>query len=386
MAGQHTKPRKTCQCEAAEEKSSMADQFQAGSCSDGSWWNTARTGGPMIPASVSCSTEITSSGGSFHWPAVGDVFEAKSRSRDESPVSISNSSITFQDLQNSHGSAPVITTPPAMDFGLSSPTADWSQPFFCSSMNGSSFLHDHHVLSSKINNMPLLSASGGLPSALLQDLLEPDSRLERSLHDAQVMKNKSSIDYHEQLLPPKQQTHYSDKTPFWDPSESSVTEAHSSYCNNPFAKANSGVGVSFPTLEKKGGSEPAGKKPRIEKQSPLPTFKVRKEKLGDRVTALQQLVSPFGKTDTASVLHEAIEYIKFLHDQVRVSSAPYLTNSQQMQQVNATKSLDKTKDCEGQHQDLRSRGLCLVPISSTFAVANEIPTDLWSTTFIGTFR
>jgi hypothetical protein len=83
---------------------------------------------------------------------------------------------------------------------------------------------------------------------------------------------------------------------------------------------------------------------------------VRKEKLGDRITALQQLVSPFGKvsfwifllfsnstltiaslcfvirlkahpmvmysylfqTDTASVLHEAIEYIKFLHDQATV--------------------------------------------------------------------
>nr|GMC89885.1 transcription factor bHLH112-like [Ipomoea batatas] len=49
-------------------------------------------------------------------------------------------------------------------------------------------------------------------------------------------------------------------------------------------------------------------------------MQVRKEKLGDRVTALQQLVSPFGKTDTASVLHEAIEYIKFLHDQVNVCS------------------------------------------------------------------
>ncbi|KAL7153324.1 hypothetical protein ABFS83_04G160800 [Erythranthe nasuta] len=45
---------------------------------------------------------------------------------------------------------------------------------------------------------------------------------------------------------------------------------------------------------------------------------VRKEKMGDRVTALQQLVSPFGKTDTASVLSDAIEYIKFLHEQISV--------------------------------------------------------------------
>ncbi|CAN6337164.1 unnamed protein product [Urochloa humidicola] len=76
-----------------------------------------------------------------------------------------------------------------------------------------------------------------------------------------------------------------------------------------------------------GDSVPAAavaKKPRMATLSPLPTFKVRKEKLGDRITALQQLVSPFGKTDTASVLHEAVEYIRFLHDQVASLSSPYL--------------------------------------------------------------
>ncbi|KAM1054494.1 hypothetical protein ACFX2I_001835 [Malus domestica] len=53
-------------------------------------------------------------------------------------------------------------------------------------------------------------------------------------------------------------------------------------------------------------------------------WKERKEKLGERIVALQQLVSPFGKTDTASVLLEAMEYIRFLHEQVKVLSAPYL--------------------------------------------------------------
>ncbi|KAL0321170.1 UNVERIFIED_CONTAM: Transcription factor [Sesamum radiatum] len=136
---------------------------------------------------------------------------------------------------------------------------------------------------------------------------------------------------------------------------------------------------------KKFSSEPSFKRPRIETPSPLPTFKVRKEKLGDRITALQQLVSPFGKTDTASVLHEAIEYIKFLHDQVSVLSTPYLKNATPPLQ-RCPKAGDKNKDLEGPIQDLKSRGLSLVPISSTFPVAAETTADFWTPTFGGSFR
>lgn len=146
-----------------------------------------------------------------------------------------------------------------------------------------------------------------------------------------------------------------------------------------------GVGdsSSITTSRKKASGEPAFKKPRMETPSPLPTFKVRKEKLGDRITALQQLVSPFGKTDTASVLHETIEYVKFLHDQVGVLSAPYLKNGnhhhhQVPQYLKSSSASPDKPSKDGSEVSLKGRGLCLVPISSTFAVASEVPVDFWT--------
>ncbi|KAL3506843.1 hypothetical protein ACH5RR_032225 [Cinchona calisaya] len=93
--------------------------------------------------------------------------------------------------------------------------------------------------------------------------------------------------------------------------------------------------------------------------------KEKKEKVGERITALQQLVSPYGKTDTASVLLEAMEYIKFLQDQVKVLSAPYLCNSP-----------TTTQDIEP--YSLSSRGLCLVPIASTIGIASSNGADIWA--------
>ncbi|XP_039016414.1 transcription factor bHLH112-like [Hibiscus syriacus] len=148
-------------------------------------------------------------------------------------------------------------------------------------------------------------------------------------------------------------------------------------CFSPTSKTNSEeVQNSGSVTTKKGSSESAFKRPKLETPSPLPTFKVRKEKLGDRITALQQLVSPFGKTDTASVLHEAIEYIKFLHDQVNVLSIPHMKQA----------AASQVKDQDEPKQDLRSRGLCLVPISNTFPLINETTVDFWTPTFGGTLR
>ncbi|GAB2301123.1 hypothetical protein Dimus_035156 [Dionaea muscipula] len=135
-----------------------------------------------------------------------------------------------------------------------------------------------------------------------------------------------------------------------------------------------GMGLNVTNSNK---NEPPFKKTRVETPSPLPTFKVRKEKLGDRITALQQLVSPFGKTDTASVLHEAIEYVKFLHDQVNALSTPYLKNGSPIQHQQLQEKHERSQS----QQDLTSRGLCLVPISFTFPVAHETPVDFWTPTF-----
>ncbi|KAH7662264.1 Myc-type basic helix-loop-helix (bHLH) domain-containing protein [Dioscorea alata] len=205
--------------------------------------------------------------------------------------------------------------------------------------------------------------------------------------------------------PPCNQLNFSNSTPFWNPSTGVATDVrppfYSSLSSQQFIpqsleqkpisnsltiKTNSEAMVrdSSSGMKKSNSDQPSTfKKPRIETPSPVPTFKVRKEKLGDRITALQQLVSPFGKTDTASVLHEAIEYIKFLHEQVGVLSTSYLKNGHPMQQH---QSSEKAKDGEGPKQDLRSRGLCLVPISSTFPVASENPADFWTSTYGGTYR
>ncbi|XP_024983535.1 transcription factor bHLH153 [Cynara cardunculus var. scolymus] len=94
--------------------------------------------------------------------------------------------------------------------------------------------------------------------------------------------------------------------------------------------------------------------------------KERKEKVGERIAALQQLVSPYGKTDTASVLLEAMEYIRFLHEQVKVLSAPYLHNNSTAQ----SQEIDM--------YNLKSKGLRLVPISYTMGVASSNGADIWA--------
>ncbi|KAK8961780.1 Transcription factor bHLH123 [Platanthera guangdongensis] len=150
------------------------------------------------------------------------------------------------------------------------------------------------------------------------------------------------------------------------PSRTQISES-SSGCR----KTGMGLGGDW---EERASTAPEKKKTRIEAPSAMPANTVmRKENLRDRITALQQLVSPFGKTDTASVLQEAIEYIKFLHDQVSVLCAPYFKTGRPMQQnQNSDNICVKAKAEEERRADiLRSRGLCLVPMENIYPADGE---------------
>ncbi|KAJ8534445.1 hypothetical protein K7X08_016173 [Anisodus acutangulus] len=199
-----------------------------------------------------------------------------------------------------------------------------------------------------------------------------------------------------QLPPPHSQLHFSNNTPFWNVSAAAMNDVPSSlFPSNLHPQLpNLTVDEKAKTMgevrdinripKKNSNTDTLNKRPRTETPSPSPAFKVRKEKMGDRITALQQLVSPFGKTDTASVLSEAIEYIKFLHDQIGALNAPYMKSGAPMQhQRSGNKSEDAAR---GGNKDLRGRGLCLVPISSTFPVTHETTVDFWTPTFGATFR
>ncbi|KAG0484727.1 hypothetical protein HPP92_008806 [Vanilla planifolia] len=171
-----------------------------------------------------------------------------------------------------------------------------------------------------------------------------------------------------------------------------ITQEHSPECNS----LETGVAL---------------KKVRVQSSSSSQSnaFKARKEKLGDRITALHQLVSPFGKTDTASVLLEAIGYIRFLQNQIEALSSPYLANGSgnmrhpaqregscifpedpgQLLNDGCLKKRGRSPDEQvgtEETKDLRSRGLCLVPVSCTLHVGSDNGADYWAASIGGKLR
>ncbi|XP_047324770.1 transcription factor bHLH113-like isoform X2 [Impatiens glandulifera] len=133
-----------------------------------------------------------------------------------------------------------------------------------------------------------------------------------------------------------------------------------------------------------GERQRSSKKIKAENVSTTGREKVRREKLGERIAVLQQLVSPYGKTDTASVLHEAMGYIRFLHEQVQVLCSPYLqTLLPSPSTIHNWRGEEEVEEEEKQGKGLRSKGLCLIPIDCTLPLANENGADLWTSAMVG---
>ncbi|CAN8257577.1 unnamed protein product [Cochlearia groenlandica] len=179
-------------------------------------------------------------------------------------------------------------------------------------------------------------------------------------------------------------------SPLYKSFATTTTTIHNNHIGLNLSKCNSSLEI--------GGSSFANKKLKLHQvPSSQSTLKVRKMKLGGKIPSLHQIVSPFGKTDTASVLSEAIGYIRFLHSQIEVLSVPYFGNPTRKNMMHqnvqlgdmhgifeepdqvlneycmkmskeassSTSNEEPNINEEETKKDLRVRGLCLVPISCT---------------------
>ncbi|XP_057746538.1 transcription factor bHLH123-like isoform X1 [Arachis stenosperma] len=382
------------------------DQFRAST----NWWDSSRN----VVRFESRESQSGSSGGNFSWHGVGDDEMKQPRSStmensrsSSAGASSGRSSVVFHERLQQQQNLDMM-----MGLGLSSQASmDWNQASFMRAEKASEMLQQNlsahqeiqfspqysNITSQQVvsSNFPMDSSSSAAlycNTSVLQGLLGPESNNNQG-HQGPMSNFPYSNNNNNQL-------HFTNNAPFWNASEPtavSIKDARSIFfpsLHQPFSapsfdqqsKNICEVRESGGSMLKKSENEQSSKRPRNETPpSPLPAFKVRKEKMGDRITALQQLVSPFGKTDTASVLSEATEYIKFLHEQVTVLSTPYMKSGAQTQHQ-VVYNAGKSKEADGPKQDLRSRGLCLVPISSTFPVTHEPTVDFWTPTFGGTYR
>ncbi|KAL4390535.1 hypothetical protein S245_008204 [Arachis hypogaea] len=385
------------------------DQFRASA----NWWDSSRNVVRFESREPqSGSSGLTNNTGNFSWHGVGDdkIMKLPRSSTMENSMSSSSAGASsgrscvvfherFQQQQN---------LDMMMGLGLSSQAStDWNQASFMRAEKASEMLQQnlsaHQEIQfspqySNITSQQVLSSNFQMDSSssaplycntsMLQGLLGPESNNQPHQGPMSNFPYSTCLNSNNN----NNQLHFTNNAPFWNASEPapvSIKDGRSIFfpsLHQPFSAPKNicEVRESGGSMLKKSENEQSSKRPRNETPpSPLPAFKVRKEKMGDRITALQQLVSPFGKTDTASVLSEATEYIKFLHEQVTVLSTPYMKSGAQTQHH---QNSGKSKEADGPKQDLRSRGLCLVPISSTFPVTHEPTVDFWTPTFGGTYR
>nr|ACR38371.1 unknown [Zea mays] len=308
----------------------------------GDWWTTT----------VSCSPDQLPDGfGGAGWSSAAATTAAEgNRSRSgnaaassESPGSIhslptAGSSITFQEsaVGAAVGDQGVVAMPPH-PVASGHAGSSWNQPSYYfdqqahhlslrspSSNNTSTMVPDSHHddpnhqflsnLGLELLSSSPTSSSGGFrtSSSLLRSLTEPSAVATGFQQYQQQAVNQA---------PPESirddALQFVNSTPFWSASAVFASAAEGATSRLPASAAGPPSAQSMPAnfavksalLEGARGDSssitanktstdptPRLKKSRTGTPSPLPaTFKVRKEKLGDRITALQQLVSPFGK-------------------------------------------------------------------------------------------
>ncbi|KAG7658103.1 Myc-type basic helix-loop-helix (bHLH) domain [Arabidopsis suecica] len=346
----------------------MAEEFKATASicggGGGAWWNSPRS--------------VMSPSDHFLSPCFGAAITSNDFSSQENHLKsrmtcTDNNNIVFgqREADSDSGGSTVTmdSTLQMMGLGFSSNcSSDWNQTILQEDLN-SSFIRssqdqDHgqgflstttspYILNPACSSSPSTSSS----SSLIRTFYDPEpspynfvSTTSGSINDPQLSwANKTNPHHQVAYGLINSFSNNANSRPFWN--SSSTTNLNNTTPNNFVTTPqiistrledktkNLKTRAQSESLKRAKDNESAAKKPRVTTPSPLPTFKVRKENLRDQITSLQQLVSPFGKTDTASVLQEAIEYIKFLHDQVTVLSTPYMkqgASNQQQQQVQYT--------------------------------------------------
>ncbi|XP_022731640.1 transcription factor bHLH66-like isoform X2 [Durio zibethinus] len=106
--------------------------------------------------------------------------------------------------------------------------------------------------------------------------------------------------------------------------------------------------------------------------------RLRRERIAERMKALQELVPNANKTDKASMLDEIIDYVKFLQLQVKGGGDCIQTSANGKQTSSPNDSLTVTEhqvaklmeeDMGSAMQYLQGKGLCLMPISLATAIS-----------------
>eukprot|EP00850_Spirogloea_muscicola_P021422 SM000249S08233 [mRNA] locus=s249:87071:91048:+ [translate_table: standard] len=100
--------------------------------------------------------------------------------------------------------------------------------------------------------------------------------------------------------------------------------------------------------------------------------RARRRQVNDRIRKLQGLLPSKGRTDVVRMLEEVLEYVKFLQGQVKILSSD--PSARQPPSTDLGTSADKDSK-PAPKASLQSRGLCLLPMSTTGMLRLESASD-----------